>query len=202
MTGGEPAILPHLPDMIAYALPRMHVTLLTNGLLWRGARLARLENAQRTADSKGLTLQISLDSGSPAIHDQYRGAGTWTKTVAAIQLLRERGFHVRTGATETVHGEAQRRELDVFLDELGISKQDRITRPVAKRGAAQEGLELTGADLVPELTVAVDGVYWHPVGTDEDMRLTNTVFPLRTAADQMLRLWHTISKQANPDVFR
>ena len=43
LTGGEPAILPHIAAMIAYATPRLRTTMLTNGMLWKGPRLARLE---------------------------------------------------------------------------------------------------------------------------------------------------------------
>jgi hypothetical protein len=38
------------------------------------------------------------------------------------------------------------------------------------------------ADLVPEITITTDGVYWHPVGAeDEDLLVTRTIFPLASA---------------------
>jgi MoaA/NifB/PqqE/SkfB family radical SAM enzyme len=201
LTGGEPALLPHLTDMMAYALPRLRVTLLTNGMLWRGSRLARLESLLQVPGSRGLTLQISMDSGTPALHDHHRGAGTWEKTVAGIRLLRERGFHVRTGTTTTTQTEQDREELRVFLDSLGIPLEDQILRDLVARGASREGAVLSGEDLVPELTVDVNGVYWHPV-MGEDLRVSDTIFPLRDAALQVARLWHTISKMASAEVFR
>ena len=203
LTGGEPAILPHIRDMIAYALPRMRVIMLTNGMLWKGSRLARLEAAHQTAGSKGLTLQISLDSGAPDLHDYHRGAGTWARTVEGIRVLRERGFHVRTGTTETIHSRRRLQELKGFLTGLGIPPEDQIIRPLAKRGESRQGTVLTREDLVPEMTVDVDGVYWHPVGTNEDMRISQTIFPLRQAAQEIVRLWHEMGGQAKaPRIFR
>jgi MoaA/NifB/PqqE/SkfB family radical SAM enzyme len=201
LTGGEPALLPWITDMMRYTLPRMRVTILTNGMLWKGSRLARLGSLLQLPESRGLTLQISLDSGSPAIHDRHRGAGTWARTVAGIRQLRERGFHVRTGTTETFQSDRDREELNSFLDDLGIPPEDRIMRELVARGASKEGAVLSGADLVPEMTVDANGVYWHPI-MGEDLRLTGTIFPLRNAAEQLGRLWHTISGQSSAAVFR
>jgi len=51
------------------------------------------------------------------------------------------------------------------------------------------------------MTVDRDGVYWHPI-MGEDLRITGSIFPLRTAAEQLGRLWHTISGQVQVGVFR
>jgi hypothetical protein len=41
---------------------------------------------------------------------------------------------------------------------------------------------LSRADLVPEITITADGVYWHPVGADDaDLLVTRDVFPLADA---------------------
>ena len=43
------------------------------------------------------------------------------------------------------------------------------------------GLPL-GADLVPEITITADGVYWHPIGAeDADLLVTPEIFPLADA---------------------
>ena len=36
--------------------------------------------------------------------------------------------------------------------------------------------------LSPEITVDVDGVYWHPVGPTADLLISRDIFPLRAAA--------------------
>ncbi len=198
LTGGEPAILPHLPEMIAYATQWMRTTVLTNGMLWRGARLARLA----AVNHPNLTLQISVDSGTPDLHDYYRGAGTWAKTVAGIRLLREQGFRVRTGTTETLHTRRRLEELTTFLTDLGIPFEDQIVRPLARRGASRHGAVLAREDLVPELTVDVDGVYWHPVGPTEDLRISDTIFPLRDVVARAEQLWHEMGGRRKARIFR
>jgi MoaA/NifB/PqqE/SkfB family radical SAM enzyme len=198
LTGGEPGIVPHLPDMIEYAAPFMRVTVLTNGMLWRGSRLARLT----TVNHPNLTLQISLDSGTADLHDYHRGAGTWAKSVDSIRRLREAGFRVRTGTTETMHSRRRLEELKTFLVELGIPPEDQIVRPLAKRGFSRQGAVLTREDLVPELTVDVDGVYWHPVGPTEDLRIAHTIFPLRDAAERAEQLWHEMGGKRTARIFR
>ena len=198
LTGGEPAILPHIAAMIAYATPRLRTTMLTNGMLWKGPRLARLE----AVNHPNLTLQVSLDSGTPDLHDYYRGPGTWAKTVEGIKTLRERGFRVRTGTTETMHSRRRLRELEEFLTSIGIPPEDQIVRPLARRGESRHGALLEVDDLVPELTVDVDGVYWHPVAPAADMRLTPTIFPLRAAVEKAEHLWHQMGGQRRARVFR
>ena len=201
LTGGEPALLPDITDMLAFALLRMPVTLMTNGMLWQGARLARLESLSRMPESHNLTLQTSLDSGSPEIHDRNRGAGSWAKTVAGIRRLQERGFRVRVAATTLAQSEHDLEEWSSYLEGQGITSDYRLVRDLVARGASNEGAVLTGEDIVPEMTVDVNGVYWHPVMGD-DLRLTDTIFPLRSAAEQLARLWHTISGKDRASVFR
>ncbi len=197
LTGGEPAILPYLTEMIAHATPRLRTTVLTNGMLWRGSRLARLEAVRHP----NLSLQISLDSGTPDLHDYYRGPGTWAKTVEGIRLLRERGFRVRTGSTETMHSRRRLRELAQFLEAEGIPPEDQILRPLARRGEAQHGAILEMADLVPELTVDVDGIYWHPVGPTDDLRISHEIFPLAAAFAEAERRWCAMGGQRRARVF-
>jgi hypothetical protein len=66
---------------------------------------------------------------------------------------------------------------------LGISEDDHFIRPMAKRGFAEEGLNVDKTNLVPELTVGVDGVFWHPISTDLDMQVTEEIFPLKAAVE-------------------
>lgn len=51
------------------------------------------------------------------------------------------------------------------------------------------------------MTVDVDGVYWHPTMGD-DLRSADRIFPLRDAAQQLARLWHTVRLANAPEVFR
>ncbi len=75
-----------------------------------------------------------------------------------------------------------------FLDKHQIAPEDRVIRRVALRGFAKSGVALSRADLVPEITITADGVYWHPVGAeDADLLVTSEIFPL-SAAFEAVRL--------------
>jgi hypothetical protein len=38
---------------------------------------------------------------------------------------------------------------------------------------------------VPEVTVNLDGVFWHPLSTDVDMQVSRKLFPLRTSVERI-----------------
>jgi hypothetical protein len=92
------------------------------------------------------------------------------KLVVITTLLQERGFRVRLSTTETPANAPHLETICAFHRSLGISDEDHSIRPLAKRGYSKEGLELGVADLVPELTINLNGVFWHPLSTDADMQ--------------------------------
>jgi MoaA/NifB/PqqE/SkfB family radical SAM enzyme len=180
-TGGEPFILNDIYDMLAYASARVKTTVLTNAMILRGLRLEKLV----AIANDNLIVQVSLDGGQPEHHDAYRGAGAWAKTVEGIQLLQERGFRVRLSTTETPANAAHLDTICAFHRSLGIPDEHHFTRPLAKRGYSKEGLELGMGNLVPELTVNLDGVFWHPLSTDADMQVSKKIFPLAAAYERV-----------------
>jgi MoaA/NifB/PqqE/SkfB family radical SAM enzyme len=180
-TGGEPFILNDIYAMLAYASARVRTTVLTNAMILRGPRLEKLA----AIANERLVVQVSLDGGTPEHHDAYRGAGTWAKTVEGIKLLQARGFRVRLSTTETPANTAHLDTICTFHRALGIPDEDHFIRPLAKRGYSKEGLELGMANLVPELTVNLDGVFWHPLSTDADMQVSKKIFPLASAYERV-----------------
>ena len=184
LTGGEPFLLNDLDDLVNSCTDELPTTLLTNGMLFRGARLERL----RRMDRSRLTLQVSVDSATPAIHDSHRGTGSWAKAVNGIRIAHEEGFRVKVAATLPAD---QMHELDpfhVFLDTLGVSREDQVIRALAHRGVADSGIELTVDSLIPEVTITADGVYWHPVAADhDDQFVTRDIFPLADAIAEITR---------------
>jgi MoaA/NifB/PqqE/SkfB family radical SAM enzyme len=178
-TGGEPFLLDDITDMLAYAAPRLRTTVLTNGMLLKGVRLERL----RAVAHPNLTVQVSLDGGRAEFHDAWRGAGTWIKTVKGIRALQDAGFRVRLGTTETPANSAHLDELRQFRRGLGIADADHVVRPLARRGFATEGAEVSAATLLPEMTITADGVFWHPLASPSsaDMRVSADIFPLSAA---------------------
>jgi pyruvate-formate lyase-activating enzyme len=182
VTGGEPFLLPDIGEILTACAAAAPTTVLTNGMLFAGRRLETL----RALPRERVTLQISLDSPTPERHDRHRGKGTWARAWKGIERARVEGFRVRLAATVSDDIEAQ--EFARFLDAQQICAEDRVIRRVALRGAAEQGVALARADLVPEITITVDGVYWHPVGADDaDLLLTAKIFPLAEAFDALRR---------------
>lgn len=184
VTGGEPFLLTDISDILTACAAAAPTTVLTNGMLLVGRRLQVLRALPRDR----VTLQISLDSPTPERHDRHRGAGTWAKAWNGIERARAEGFRVRLAATVATDAEAV--EFRQFLDARKISEQDRVIRRIALRGFAEQGIALARADLVPELTITTDGVYWHPVGAeDNDLLVTRDIFPLADAFAAARRAW-------------
>jgi uncharacterized radical SAM superfamily Fe-S cluster-containing enzyme len=186
VTGGEPFLLEDIGEILVACTAAAPTTVLTNGMLFSGRRAETLRALPRDR----IVLQISLDSATPDTHDLHRGRGTWARTREGIQLARTEGFRVRLAATVSTDDEAE--EFRHFLDEEKVAEEDRVIRRIALRGVAGEGVAVTRADLVPEITITAEGVYWHPVGAeDNDLLVTRDIFPLsesfaavRTAFDR------------------
>jgi len=173
VTGGEPFLLEDIGEILLACAAALPTTVLTNGMLFTGRRAEALRGLPRDR----VVLQISLDSATPQLHDLHRGAGTWARTREGIQFARSLGFRVRLAATVSTDAEAE--EFRQFLDEESVAEADRVIRRIALRGLATEGVALSRSDLVPEITITAEGVYWHPVGAeDSDLLVTREIFPL------------------------
>jgi hypothetical protein len=173
VTGGEPFLLEDIGGILLACTAAASTTVLTNGMLFTGRRAESLQALPRDR----IVLQISLDSAMPELHDLHRGPGTWARTREGIQRARTLGFRVRLAATVSTDAEAE--EFRQFLDDEKISAKDRVIRRIALRGSANEGVAVSRSDLVPEVTITADGVYWHPVGAeDADLLVTRDIFPL------------------------
>jgi uncharacterized Fe-S cluster-containing radical SAM superfamily protein len=192
VTGGEPFLLEDVGEILLACATAAPTTVLTNGMLFTGRRAETLKTLPRDR----IVLQISLDSATPERHDLHRGPGTWTRTREGIQRARVLGFRVRLAAT--VSTDAEEEEFRRFLDEENIGEEDRVIRRIALRGAASEGVAVSRTDLVPEVTITADGVYWHPVGAeDEDLLVTRDIFPLAESFAAVRRAFEHEREHAN-----
>ncbi|MFN8559205.1 MAG: radical SAM protein [Dehalococcoidia bacterium] len=199
LTGGEPFLLPDLAERICYTASRLHTTVLTNAMLFQGRRLDTLRSLQ----GLDLRFQVSLDGADAATHDAYRGAGSWQKSLDGIATLQSLGFPVVIGATETPANAGRLDDLRAFVAGLCIPPERLIIRPLARRGFSKEGMEVGPADLEPEVTVSVDGVYWHPLACEDDMLVTHRLFPLSAALARLHELYHEVlAAGAMPRQFR
>jgi molybdenum cofactor biosynthesis enzyme MoaA len=192
VTGGEPFLLENIGEILASCAAAAPTTVLTNGMLFAGRRAESLAALPRDR----IVLQISLDSATPELHDLHRGRGSWARAREGIQRARAQGFRVRLAAT--VYTDTEAEQFRQFLDEEKIAAEDRVIRRVALRGSASEGVALSRADLVPEVTITAEGVYWHPVGAqDADLLVTRDIFPLSEAFAAVRRAFDRESEHAN-----
>ena len=98
----------------------------------------------------------------------------------------------------TVSSDAEADEFRQFLDEEKIAPEDRVIRRIALRGVAREGVALSRGDLVPEVTITAEGVYWHPVGAeDADLLVTRDIFPLSESFAAVRRAFDREGEHAN-----
>jgi pyruvate-formate lyase-activating enzyme len=192
VTGGEPFLLEDIREILLCCVAAAPTTVLTNGMLFAGRRVESLRALPRDR----IVLQISLDSPTPELHDLHRGRGTWRRTRDGIQLAREEGFRVRLAAT--VSSDAEAEEFRQFLEQEKVAEEDRVIRRIALRGVAAEGVAVTRADLVPEVTITAEGVYWHPVGAEDgDLLVTRDIFPLRESFAAVRRAFEREGEHAN-----
>src|SRR5882724_7146570 len=192
VTGGEPFLLEDIDEILIACAAAAPTTVLTNGMLFTGRRAESLRGLPRDR----IVLQISLDSATPDRHDLHRGLGTWARTREGIQRARELGFRVRLAATVSTDAEGE--EFRQFLDEEKIAAEDRIIRRIALRGSASEGVAVARNDLIPEVTITAEGVYWHPVGAeDADLLVTRDIFPLAESFAAVRRAFDFEGEHAN-----
>ena len=192
VTGGEPFLLEDIGEILVSCAAAAPTTVLTNGMLFTGRRVVSLRALPRDR----IVLQISLDSATPDLHDLHRGPGTWARTREGIQRARSLGFRVRLAATVSTDAEAE--EFRQFLDKEEIAAEDGVIRRIALRGVASEGVAVTRADLVPEVTITADGVYWHPVGAeDADLLVMRDIFPLSESFAAVRRAFEREGEHGN-----
>jgi pyruvate-formate lyase-activating enzyme len=180
LTGGEPFMLLDLDERLRLATAQFPTTVLTNAMVWQGERLRRLEALPR----ERLTLQISLDSATAALHDRHRGDGSFARARAGIETAVDLGFRIRIAATLGHDAGNSEADLIDLFDDLGLDDDQRVVRRIARQGAANAGLTVSRASLMPEVCVTADGVWWHPVAAiDPKMKVADTWAPLASTIE-------------------
>ncbi len=168
LTGGEPFVHPKIVELIEYAAERLPTVVLTNAMLFGGGR--RRAELERLAGREQLVLQSSVDGSTAALHDAWRGAGSFDRTLAGLALARDAGLSLRVAMTETPENQGDVPRLRKLLAGIGITAGDFAVRPLVARGfaAPTDGIDVSEMVMVPELTITADGAHWHPVGGDRD----------------------------------
>ncbi len=177
ITGGEPFLHPDLGAIVGHA-EQVPVVILTNAMVFEnGRRRQTLESLDRDR----VTLQVSLDSARPALHDRQRGAGSHARALAGIWLARVS----RPGGGHAGGGRARLgRSVARGAHEPGCCPEDRLIRPVAAEGFADEGIHISLDTVEPEPTIAVDGAWGHPVAvTNDHLKIADQPLPLAAVLD-------------------
>lgn len=195
VTGGEPFLLPWLPETVIAMAAELPLVLLTNATLFVGERLERAA----VLAGHDVAVQISLDSHLPDVNDMARGPDNFVKVVEAVPRLIARGVRVRIATTTSwALDDARLDPLKELVASLGVAADDHLVRPIVRRGRADElalGVTARPADIPSELTITADGAFWGSFGPtvrggrlDTDLLLTRTVLPLATPAEVLVGL--------------
>jgi uncharacterized Fe-S cluster-containing radical SAM superfamily protein len=107
-TGGEPFMNREAPAMIADALARGLDALVLTNAMRPMRRFERELLALRKQYGGRLTMRVSLDHHSRAVHEAERGAGTWDKALDGLRWLAREGFRLAV-AGRALPGEAETR---------------------------------------------------------------------------------------------
>jgi len=193
ITGGEPFLLPWLPETVLAMAGHLPLVLLTNGTLFAGDRIERAAGLAHP----DVALQISLDSHLPDVNDMARGPDNFAKVVEAVPRLLARGVRVRIATTTGGPLDSPALSpLQQLVASLGVAEADHLIRPIVRRGRADEfglGVQAVARDIPCELTITSDGAFWGSFGPtvrsgrlDTDLLLTRTILPLAVPANALL----------------
>ena len=151
-TGGEPFMNAEVPAMIGSALGRgFDVLVLTNAM----RPMRRFEAELLALPREHLTMRVSLDHHSRAVHEAERGAGSWAKALDGVRWLAEHGFRIAIAGRQ-LPGESQSDARAGYLrlfSELGVAvnliidvglqsgtcSRRWIPRPTCRRSATRAG---------------------------------------------------------------
>jgi len=150
-TGGEPFMNPDILEMIGEALDRgFEALVLTNAMKPMDHRKAGL----LALKTERLTIRVSLDHHTAAVHEAERGVGTWEKTIEGLQWLAGEGFSLAVaGRRLTQESEADARAgYAALFEKLGV--------PVDAFNPGRLVLfpEMDASHDVPEITTACWGI--------------------------------------------
>ena len=91
-TGGEPFMNPAMVPIIQLCLDRGFAVLVLSNAMRPMRRFERQLLA--LAGRERLTIRVSLDHHSEAVHEAERGAGSWDKAIGGLVWLAENGFNI------------------------------------------------------------------------------------------------------------
>lgn len=161
-TGGEPFLNPEFAAMLEDALAMgFEALVLTNAMqpmLRTAVKERLLELNARHGDR--LTMRVSLDHYSQALHEKERGERTWNKTLEGIDWLEANGFRIAV-AGRTCWGET---EQEARAGYAALYKSRKWSIDAADPTETVLFPEMDGLHDVPEITIGC----WSILGKSPD----------------------------------
>ncbi|MCX7864717.1 MAG: radical SAM protein [Novosphingobium sp.] len=142
-TGGEPFMNPEFPAMLEEALGRSFSVLVLTNAMRPMRRHEALLLALHRRHGRRLTLRVSLDHHTRAIHEAERGPGSWEPALAGLRWLAAHGLGIAVAGRQLAdESQAEARKAYAAL-------------------FAREGIPLDAADphhlvLFPEMDATAD----------------------------------------------
>ena len=155
-TGGEPFMNPEMIEMARACLERGYeVLILTNAMAPMMRRKVKdgLIGLQRDFGSR-LTLRISVDHWSAAMHDTERGTGAFEKTLRGMRWLRDQGIQMAV-AGRTVWDETDAQSRDGYA---ALYEREGFAIDAANPATTMLFPEMDEAAEVPEITTDCWGI--------------------------------------------
>ena len=155
-TGGEPFMNPEMIEMTRACLERGYeVLILTNAMapMMRPKVKDGLIGLQRDFGSR-LTLRISVDHWSAAMHDTERGTGAFEKTLRGMRWLRDQGIQMAV-AGRTVWDETDAQSRDGYA---ALYEREGFAIDAANPATTMLFPEMDEAAEVPEITTDCWGI--------------------------------------------
>lgn len=139
-TGGEPFLNPEIIPILASALRRGPVSVLTNGTLITARRAGELR-ALADASRYSLDIRLSLDGFSAPANDAIRGKGAFNRILDAIGNLAAVGINpviTVTEACDEAAGSEGRARLLQRMRDLGLDRPRLKVMPLLLLGAEEK----------------------------------------------------------------
>lgn len=142
-TGGEPFMNPEMLAMLEDTLARgFEALVLTNAMKPMRRHEAALLNLRERSGDK-LTLRVSLDHHTQAVHEAERGARSWEPAMEGLRWLSENGFSVAVAGR-------------LLPDEGEVLARDHYAALFEREGIAIDALDPARLVLFPEMDAEKD----------------------------------------------
>jgi radical SAM protein with 4Fe4S-binding SPASM domain len=149
-TGGEPTMVPFLPDLIRRSESHGQIT----GLITNGRNLAEVGYLMSLVQAGLDHVQVTVLSHKESVHDQLAGSeGAWAETVDGLKRALGQNLYVSTNTTIMSENLDDIEDTVRFLIDLGVENVS--LNGIIRSGKGKEARSVTYGDLKVLLTRVV-----------------------------------------------